>query len=173
MDIATGTWFKYLRESKEKPKKPKCKPLLTEISREEHESLRTWIMNQGDINPELDDLFGGRGKMRIAFPMAGEDGRNLAQIVNALMGEGWRPPRANNAGVRKFKTKEVKQKGKRRVGELPPDFGMPHPETNPDPRPVEEYYRGNREKRTNLDVSRHRQARETRQDRRRVVRVVE
>ena len=140
MDIATGTWFKFLREGKEKPKKTKCKPLLTEISREEHESLRTWIMNQGDINPELDDLFGGRGKMRIAFPMAGEDGRNLAQIVNALMGEGWRPPRVNNAGVRKFKTKEVKQKGKRRVGELPPDFGMPHPETNPDPRPVEEYY---------------------------------
>ena len=140
MDIATGTWFKYLRESKEKPKKPKCKTLFTEISREEHESLTTWIMNQGDINPELDDLFGGRGKMRVAFPMAGQDGRNLAQIVSALMSESWHPPRINNAGVKKFKTKEVKQKGKRRVGELPPDFGMPHPQTNPDPRPVEEYY---------------------------------
>ena len=54
MDIATGTWFEYLRKNKEKPKKPKCKallteisreghekPLLTEISEEEHEKLRT------------------------------------------------------------------------------------------------------------------------------------
>ncbi len=141
MDIATGTWFKYLRESKEKPKKPKCKTLLTEISREEHEKLQTWIMNQGDINPELDDVFGGPGKMRVAFPMAGQDSRNLAQIVTALIDEGWRPPyKVAGYGSNQFETKTVKQKGKRRVGELPPDFGMPHPQTNPDPRPVEVYY---------------------------------
>jgi len=154
MDIATGTWFKYLRDGEETPKKPKCKallteisrgehkkPLLTEISEEEHEKLTTWIMNQGDINPELDDVFGGPGKMRIAFPMGGQDVRNLAQIVTALIDEGWRPPyKVAGYGSNQFETKTVKQKGKRRVGDLPPDFGMPHPETNPDPRPVEEYY---------------------------------
>ena len=154
MDIATGTWFKYLRDGEETPKKPKGKtlltessrgehekPLLTEISREEHERLKTWIMNQGDINPELDDVFGGPGKMRVAFPMAGPDARNLAQIVAALMNDGWKPPyKPAGFGANKFDTKVVKQKGKRRVGELPADFGMPHPQTNPDPRPVEAYY---------------------------------
>lgn len=138
MDIATGTWFRRLREGTEGTQKQ----IITEISQEEIDRLEDWLSEQGDfINPELDDLFGGRGKMRVAFPLAGEDARNLAQIVSALMSEGWRPPATEHGhGPRQFQRKEVKQKGKRRVGELPVGFGQVDPETNPDPRPVEEFY---------------------------------
>ena len=138
MDIAVGTWFKYLREGARNTEKE----VVTEISRREARDLYDWMAQQDEqINPEFDELL--NGKMRVSFPLASSEERKLVQIVNALKEEGWEPPPSSVPNKPMFPHKIVKQKGKRRVGLLAdyPDFvPPPHPETNPDPRPVEEYY---------------------------------
>ena len=133
MDVATETWFKYLQETEKRTNKKK---LLNEISRDEADKIYDWMAGQGgSINPEFDDLFGGA--MRVAFLMASADTRKLGQVVAALKSEKWQPPKAEWGGSLRssFNFKKVKQKERRRVGDLPPDF-EPGDE---DPRPVEEF----------------------------------
>ena len=137
MDVSTGTWFKFLREDKKRPKHT-----ITEISEREAERLRDWVAEQGgipNVNPEFDELFGGEGRMRVAFPMASPDVRNISQLVTALKEQGWLPRRQLGMSGKPniFSVNTVKQKLKRRVGELPPGFVISA--ANPDPRPVETY----------------------------------
>ena len=77
--------------------------------------------------------------MRVAFPMASPDVRNISQLVTALKEQGWLPRRQLGMSGKPniFSVNRVKQKLKRRVGELPPGFAISP--ANPDPRPVETY----------------------------------
>ena len=113
MDVATGTWFKFLREDKKRPKHT-----ITEISESEAERLRDWVAEQGgipNVNPEFDELFGGEGRMRVAFPMASPDVRNISQLVTALKEQGWLPRRQLGMSGKPniFSVNTVKQKLKR------------------------------------------------------------
>jgi len=144
MDIATGTWFKFLREGEEKQEPAQ---IITELDQNRKDRIDSWVRKQGGgeyVNNEIDDMFGGPGKMRLAFPMDTEDARNLGQVVRVLRTHGWQPAKPMpEEGWNGFETYDVKQKEQRRVGELSdyPDFvPPPHPETNPDPRPVENVY---------------------------------
>ena len=145
MDIATGTWFKFLREDTEKHEPEE---VVTEVVTHKSDKIEKWVKRQGGlehINNEIDDMFGGPGRMRLAFPMGGEDARNLGEIVRVLRTHGWKPAvPMPGEGWNVFETYEVKQKEQRRVGALDdyPDFvPPPNPTTNPDPRPVEDVYR--------------------------------
>jgi hypothetical protein len=145
MDIATGTWFKFLREDTEKHEPEE---VITELVQHKSDKIEKWVKRQGGleyVNNEIDDMFGGPGKMRLAFPMGGEDARNLGEIVRVLRTHGWKPAKPMpEEGWNAFETHDVKQKEQRRVGELSdyPDFvPPPNPTTNPDPRPVEDVYR--------------------------------
>jgi len=145
MDIATGTWFKFLREDTEKHEPEE---IITEVVKHKSDKIEKWVKRQGGlehINNEIDDMFGGPGRMRLAFPMGGEDARNLGEIVRVLRTHGWKPAMPMpGEGWNAFETHDVKQKEQRRVGALDdyPDFvPPPNPTTNPDPRPIEDVYR--------------------------------
>ena len=113
--------------------------LLNEISRQEADNVMDWFGDEYDML-SFDDLF--KGKLRRAIPLQSEDAKKLLEVVNRLKAEGWEVPENPEDAAyhkRKFPVKTVKQKERRRVGELPAGFGEVNPETNPDPRPVEEY----------------------------------
>ena len=115
--------------------------LLNEISPQEADNVMNWFGDDYDML-SFNDLF--KGKLRRAIPLQSEDAKKLLEVVNRLKSEGWKvgvevPWEGGTHNSGKFPVKTVKQKERRRVGELPADFGEVNPETNPDPRPVEEY----------------------------------
>lgn len=115
--------------------------LLNEISPQEADNVMNWFGDDYDML-SFDDLF--KGKLRRAIPLQSEDAKKLLEVVNRLKAEGWEvgvevPWDGGTHNSGKFPVKTVKQKERRRVGELPAGFGEVDPETNPDPRPVEEY----------------------------------
>ena len=115
--------------------------LLNEISPQEADNVMNWFGDDYDML-SFDDLF--KGKLRRAIPLQSEDAKKLLEVVNRLKSEGWKvgvevPWDGGTHNSGKFPVKTVKQKERRRVGELPAGFGEVDPETNPDPRPVEEY----------------------------------
>lgn len=75
-------------------------------------------------------IFGDETTMRVIIPLEGEIRIKGTELFKRIIDQGWKPA---------FTNKVVKQKLQRRVGELPAGFGTPDPETNPDPRPVEDY----------------------------------
>lgn len=157
MSYSTDKWFRYLRteasrctvqptfdqESEEVNNRVAAllerTELLDEISRQEADNVMDWFDDDYTML-SFDDLF--KGKLRRAVPLQSEDAKKLLEVVNRLKAEGWKVPENPEDAAyhkRKFPVKTVKQKERRRVGELPAGFGEVNPETNPDPRPVEEY----------------------------------
>ena len=137
MSIATDLWFRNLRQIK--PSGAKKPQRLDEISEYAAEETFSFMADNGPrIQTEFDDIFDGA--MRKVIPLNDSDTGKILEIVRVLKDEGWHPPYVNHGPAVAFPTKQVKQKKQRRVGELPPGFGIPDPETNPDPRPVESYY---------------------------------
>ena len=129
---------KLLNEA-DKLKKCNTTELLREWSAEGAQTIKDWF--GGDVSRlSFNDLFDG--KLRKVISLQSEDQKNLYAIAQILFKENWELPEDPEDAAynkRRFPTKMVKQKKERRVGELPPGFGTPHPETNPDPRPTEKY----------------------------------
>ena len=111
---------------------------LTELTEKSAEMIMSWF--GGDYSKlSFNELFDG--KLRIMVPLVSEEAKTLHKIVKLLHKEGWMLPEDSIDAAyhrRKFPTRIVKQKLRRRVGELPDDFGVPS-EDNPDPREIEEY----------------------------------
>ena len=107
---------------------------LEELSGAAREKVKQYITQgtPGRHTPKysFNHIFGDEETMRLIIPLEGEIRIKGTELFKRIIDQGWKPA---------FTSKVVKQKLQRRVGELPPDFGIPHPETNPDPRPVEDY----------------------------------
>ena len=107
---------------------------LEELSGAAREKVKRYITQgtPGRHTPKysFNHIFGDEETMRLIIPLEGEIRIKGTELFKRIIDQGWKPA---------FTSKVVKQKLQRRVGELPPDFGIPHPETNPDPRPVEDY----------------------------------
>ena len=114
MDIATGSWLKFLQESKKTSTSPKkCRQQLNEISQRQADQVMDWF---GDDYSKLsfDELFAG--KLRRAIPLRSQDALNLQKIVNILTDQGWdiAPGEELEEWERPhFPTRQVKQKLRR------------------------------------------------------------
>ena len=107
---------------------------LEELSGAAREKVKRYIKDgtPGRHTPRhsFSHIFGDEETMRLIIPLEGEIRVKGTELFKRITEQGWAPA---------FTNKMVKQKLQRRVGDLPPDFGVPNPETNPDPRPVEDY----------------------------------
>ena len=107
---------------------------LEELSGHAREKVKRYIKDgtPGRHTPRhsFNHIFGDKTTMRLVIPLEGEIRVKGTELFKRIVEQDWLPA---------FTTQIVKQKLQRRVGELPPGFGIPHPETNPDPRPVEDY----------------------------------
>ena len=107
---------------------------LEELSGAAREKVKRYIKDgtPGRHTPRhsFNHIFGDEETMRLIIPLEGEIRVKGTELFKRITEQGWTPA---------FTNKFVTQKLQRRVGDLPADFGTPNPETNPDPRPVEDY----------------------------------
>jgi len=89
--------------------------LFSEISRQSAEKIYDWMRETDGMPYDFEDLFDGA--MRVYFPLASDEQRNLVKIVRTLSEAGWEVPRIDGMfpGVppRRFEVKKVKQKRQR------------------------------------------------------------
>ena len=117
MDIATGSWLKFLQESKKTTISPKkCRQQIDEISQRRADEVMNWF---GDDYSKLsfDELFDG--KLRRAIPLKNPDAIKLQKIVNILTDQEWdiSPDEELEEWERPhFPTRYVKQKLRRQDG---------------------------------------------------------